>query len=436
MQLYIVEVVLLFVLILLNGFFAAAEIALISARKSALIARAEEGSKSARLALDLTEDPTSMLSTIQIAITLLGVFTSAFTTVTFAGPLTKLLQSIGLTWVTPLASSIAILIVTVILSYLTLVIGELLPKRLGMIQADRVAVFVSRPIAFLQKLAAPIVWLLSVSTQGLSTLLGVRDDDLDDEAGEEEIKMLVTEQDSLEEAEKRMIHEIFDLGDTVVREIMTPRVDVIAVQDTDTLTEVMELFEETGFSRMPVIHGDHDSVVGIAYFKDLVPPLSADKAVEPITRYMRTPTFIPETKDVLSLLEEMQRERNHMMIVVDEHGGSAGIVTMEDIVEEIVGEITDEFDRDSSDVITVSDTMWIVQGKMPAEDAIELGFPLEESDEYDTIAGWFLEQVGHIPRVGEKIDYEGYTFTVQNMRRRRIERIRITDNRDKEQVLT
>jgi len=427
---YIAQLLFLFLLILTNGFFAAAEIALISARKSALVLRAEEGSKNAQLALQLTEDPTRMLSTIQIAITLVGVLTSAIATLVFMDPLTEFLHSIGLSQATPLASSVAILIVTLSLSYLTLVLGELVPKRLGLMQADRVATFVARPIAWLQILVAPVVWLLTVSTKGVSRLLGLTDDKLDEEAGEEEIKMLVTEQGSLEEAEKRMIHEIFDLGDTVVREIMTPRVDVVAIQDTDLLTEVMEQLEERGFSRAPVIHGDHDSVVGIAYFKDLVRPLATDKGDERITNHMRPPTFIPETKDVLSLLEEMQTHRTHMYIVVDEHGGSAGIVTMEDIVEEIVGEIADEYDRDSSDIMTINDKMWIVEGKMSVDDALEHGFPLDESDEYDTVAGWFLEQIGHIPRVGERIERDGYTFIVQNMRRRRIVRIRITDNRE------
>jgi len=436
MQDYVGKLIFLFLLILTNGFFAAAEIALISARKSALALRAEEGSKSAQLALQLTEDPTRMLSTIQIAITLVGVLTSAIATIAFMDPLTSLLQSMGLSQATPLVSSIAILIVTLTLSYLMLVLGELVPKRLGLMQADRVATFVARPIAWLQTLAAPIVWFLTVSTKGVSTLLGLTDDKLDEEAGEEEIKMLVTEQDSLEEAEKRMIHEIFDLGDTVVREIMTPRVDVVAVQDTDTLIEVMHQLEELGLSRAPVLHGDHDSVVGIAYFKDLVRPLAANKGDDQIAKYMRTPpTFIPETKNILALLEEMRTHRTHMYIVVDEHGGSAGIVTMEDIVEEIVGEIADEFDRDSSDIVSINEKMWIVEGKMSVDDAIEHGFPLSESDEYDTIAGWFLEQLGHIPRAGERIEHEGYTFIVQNMRRRRIARIRIISNQQTEETV-
>ena len=429
MQMYFAELFILLLLILINGFFSTAEIALISARKSALLARAEDGSRGARLALELMEDSTRMLSATQVAMTLIGILTSALATVTFAEPLTDFLQGLGLSGVTRLASSIAILIMTLVLSYVTLVLGELVPKRLGLIQADRVAAFVARPIFWVQKLASPIIWVLSKSTHALAALLGLTDDKLDEAAGEEEIKMLVAEQGSLDEAEKRMIHEIFDLGDTVVREIMTPRVDVIAVQDTETLTDVMGVLVEYGFSRAPVLHGDHDSVVGIAYLKDLVRPLASEKGDVSITAYMRTPTFIPETKDVLSLLEEMQRERNHMMIVVDEHGGSAGIVTMEDIVEEIVGEITDEFDVDSSNLITVHDKMWIVEGRMPVDDALELGFPLDESDEYDTVAGWFLGQIGHIPRVGEQIEHQGYSFIVQNMRRRRIARIRIVDNR-------
>jgi putative hemolysin len=426
---YLVEILILFVLILTNGFFSAAEFALISARKSALMARAEEGSRSATLALELTEDSTRLLSTTQIAITVIGILTSSIATVVFLEPLTALMQSWGFSEANPLVAGFSILIVTLVLSYLTLVLGELVPKRFGLLQADKVAMFVARPITFIQKLVSPIVWVLTTSTDGISKLVGLNDDDLDEQAGEEEIKMLVTEQGSLEEAEKRMIHEIFDLGDTVVREVMTPRVDVIAAQDTESITEVMALLQETGFSRVPVLQGDYDSIVGIAYFKDLVSPAASDVGDEAITTYMREATFIPETKDVISLLEEMQTHRRHMMVVVDEHGGTAGIVTMEDIVEEIVGEIADEYDTDSDHINAIRDKVWVVEGRTSVDDAIEVGFPLEESDEYDTVAGWFLEQLGHIPRAGERIEHEGFTFIVQNMRRRRIVRIRVTDNR-------
>jgi len=433
MENYLGQIVLLIALTLLNGFFAAAEIGLISARKSALINRAEEGHTGAQLALRLTEDPTKMISTTQVGKSLIGILSGAIATLTFAEPLTRFLLSLGWAWVTPLASSIAILIVTMILSYISLVIGELVPKQLGIIEADKVAEWVSLPISWLQVLATPIVWLLTISTQALSSLFGLTDDRLDDEAGEEEIKMLVTEQGTLEEAEKRMIHEIFDLGDTVVREIMTPRVDVIAAKHTDHPTEVMTLLQQTGLSRAPVIHGDQDSVIGIAYFKDIA-QASAEGAIDSaVTELMRPAAFVPETKDILSLLEEMQSNHIHMMVVVDEHGGTAGIVTMEDIIEEVVGEITDEFDRDRSDLISEEDNRWLVEGRMSVDDAIELGFPLEESDEYDTIAGWFLEQLGHIPRAGERITHEGFTFIVQKMRRRRIARIRVIDERTEEE---
>lgn len=433
MENYLGQIALLIGLTLLNGFFAAAEIALISARKSALINRSEEGHKGAHLALKLTEDPTKMISTTQIGKSLIGILSGAIATLTFAEPLTRFLLSLGWNWITPLASSLAILVMTIILSYVTLVLGELVPKRLGIIEADRVAEFVSRPISWLQSLATPIVWLLTVSTESLSTLAGLTDDKLDDEAGEEEIKMLVTEQDTLEDAEKRMIHEIFDLADTVAREIMTPRVDVVAAQDGDTLAEVMELLEKTGFSRVPVLHGGPDKVVGIAYFKDIARAQSDDLDDEIITHHMREALYVPETKDILSLLEEMQNNHMHMMVVVDEHGGTAGIVTMEDIVEEVVGEITDEFDADRSDLIWSDDGNWLVEGRMSVDDAVELGFPLEESDEYDTIAGWFLEQIGYIPRAGERIDHEGFSFGVQKMRRRRIARIRVVDERSDEE---
>lgn len=418
------EIFFVFVLILVNGYFAAAEIALISARKSALIQRAEEGSKGAQTALNMTEDPTRLLATIQVAITLMGMLASATAAVSLAAPLQKWLESLGLHTLSSIAPGLSVFIVTLIISYFSLVLGELVPKRLGLQKADAVATAVARPVLFLSIVAAPVVWLLTKSTDLVSKILGIKDEQ-DDEATEEEIKLLVTEQGSLLDEEKRMINEIFSLGDTVVREIMVPRVDMTFIEDTLSVSEASRTMLKRGYSRVPVYHEDHDRVVGIIMFKDLFIPLDEGRGDEAVAGWMRTPVFVPETKGILPMLNDMQTSRNQMAIVVDEYGGTAGLVTLEDIVEEVVGEIADEFDRDKIAVNKVSPSEWVVNGTLPVEDAIEMGFPLEESDEYDTIAGWMLDELGHIPHVGESVVKVGHRYTVLGMRRRRVARIKI-----------
>jgi putative hemolysin len=244
------------------------------------------------------------------------------------------------------------------------------------------------------------VWLLARSTDVVARLLGVKGRGGKSGVTEEEIKLLVTEQGTLLDEEKRMIREVFELGDTVVREIMVPRVDAEMLEDTLTIAESVPVFERTGFSRMPVFHEDPDTVVGIALLKDLVGPALSGGAAEAITAHIRGPLFVPETKPILDLLTEMRATHNHMVVVVDEHGGTAGLCTIEDIVEEVVGEISDEFDREHRFISEAGPDRWIVDGRLSAEEAREqIGVPIEGSDEYETVAGWVLMALGHIRRV-------------------------------------
>lgn len=419
---YLNEIVIILILILVNGYFAAAEIALISARRSTLLQKSEEGSKAAATALKMSEDPTRAMATIQIAITLVGMLASATAAVTLAKPVQAWLENLHVP--ASFASGFSVFLMTVIIGYFTLVLGELVPKRLGLQKADAVAMSVARPVGFFSKITAPVVWLLTKSTNLVAKVLGVKEE-TDDEASEEEIKLMVNEQSSLLDEEKRMIYEIFGLGDTVVREVMVPRVDMTFVEDELTLRETMKLLQDRGYSRAPVFHDDHDRVIGVVMLKDLIAPLTDDRDDAPVTEYMRAPVFVPETKGILPMLNDMQASRNQMAIVLDEYGGTAGLVTLEDIVEEVVGEIADEFDRDQVEVSKTDPGHWVVNGTLPVEDAREQGFSVEESDEYDTIAGWLLEELGHIPHAGERVERDGFLYTVQSMRRRRIARIRI-----------
>jgi len=420
------EILLILGLVLLNGYFAAAEIALISVRRASLRQAADAGSSGARAALHLTEEPTRMLAAVQIGITLVGFLASATAAVTLSRPLAEWFDSLGVGWLSSIASGLALVVVTLVIAYATLVLGELAPKRLGLQRAETVARAVARPISLLATAVSPLVWFLSKSTDLVSRVLGVKPGQGRPGVTEEEIKLLVTEQGTLLEEEKRMIHEIFELGDTVAREVMVPRVDMVLVEDDETVGHAFDVMTRTGYSRLPVFHEDRDRIVGVALLKDLVHPITKDGRDAAIVDYARPPVFVPETKPILPLLSEMQRVRQYMVIVVDEHGGTAGLLTIEDIVEEIIGEVADEFDRDRQYITEVVPGDWILDGRLPIEDALSLGLPVEESDEYETIAGWVLEQLGHIPTPGERFDEAGYEFRVQAMRRRRIARLRVT----------
>lgn len=242
---------------------------------------------------------------------------------------------------------------------------------------------------------------------------------------EEEIKTLVGDADELLEDEKRMISDILSLNDMSVSEIMTPRVDIMAVEDTETVRHTLERVRGTGYSRLPVYHDDLDSIVGIVHYKDLIPAVLEGNIDEPVIDYAFVPMFVPESKDVFPLLSEMQTNRQQMAIVVDEYGGTDGLITVEDIVEEIVGEIIDETDAEDSLVASTGEGCWVVDGRLPVEDAIEMGLPVAESDQYETIAGWLMSVLDAVPHIGDEFTFDGFRFKVQSMRRRRIQKLRV-----------
>lgn len=246
------------------------------------------------------------------------------------------------------------------------------------------------------------------------------------QVSEEEIKDIVADNDELLEDEKRMIREIMDLGNMSAYEIMTPRVDMILVEDVETGRAALERMRGTGYSRLPVYHDDIDGIEGIVHYKDLIAPLMDGRIDEPVTKFMYDPMFVPETKDAIPLMSEMRVNRQQMAIVVDEYGGTAGLVTIEDIVEEIVGEIIDETDLDRDLIVQLGPDTWRVDGRFPVEDAVELGWPVEESDDYETIAGWLLDAFDVVPRMGEEFEIGGYSFRIEKMRRARISAIRVT----------
>ena len=425
---YLGEIVTIAILIGLNGYFAAAEIALVSARRTALQQAADGGSAGARAALRLLADPNRLLSTISVAITLVGFSAASLAAVTFDGPLTAALTAARIPGVTPLASGVAVFLVTIVVTYFMLVFGELTPKRLGLKRSERVARAVARPVTWLSAALTPVVWLLGRSTDVTARIIGLRAGAEEGHAvSEEEIKILVTEQGSLLDVEKRMIREVFELGDTVVREVMVPRVDMEMLSDSLTVGEALPRFRSTGFSRMPVFHEAPDNVTGVALLKDLLGPIAAGTPEDALAPYARPALFVPETKPILDLLQEMRAAHNHMAIVIDEHGGTAGVVTIEDILEEVIGDISDEFDTERRHLSNIGDNVWLADGRLQVEDANEkLGIAIPESEEYETLAGWVLSELGHIPVAGEVVHADGVEVRVQTVRSQRIARLRIT----------
>ena len=421
-----ISIVVTFLLVLVNGYFSMSEMALVNAKHVLLQKDADEGDKKAQRALSLASDSGQFLATIQVAITLVGFFASAAAATNLSDPLAQWLSGFGVGWLSVIAPGLAPVLITLIVSYLSIVVGELVPKRMALADAERVSKTVAGPLMVFQKVARPLVALTSASANGLSRLLRIKNADERQSVSEEEIKYMVTDNDELLPDEKRMIHDILDLGDMTVHEIMQPRVDMILVEDTETVRQAVDRMRGTGYSRLPVFHEDIDRIVGIVHYKDLVGPLMDGKENEPVADYAYEALFVPETKDLFPLLSEMQTNRQQMAIVVDEYGGTDGLITVEDIVEEIVGEIIDESDIENKFITPLSDGTWLVDGRFPVEDALKLGWPVTESDDYETMAGWLMGMIDFVPQVGDEFEFGGYRFKIQAMRRRRISNIWVT----------
>lgn len=420
-----ISILVTFLLTLANGFFSASEMAVVNAKRAVLEPEAEDGDKRAKSAIDLSSDSGQFLATIQVAITLVGFASSAFAATSLSDPLAKWLTTLGMP--AGIAGNIAVVAITLIVAYFSTVIGELVPKRIALSDAESVAKTVASPIRAFMHLAAPLVWLTSTSADGLSKLLGIKSADERQEVSEEEIKYMVTDSEELSDQEKSMIHDVIDLGDTIAREVMIPRVDMTSVEDTSTLNHVLAVMRRTGYSRIPVYHDSVDRVIGIAHIKDIIRPiLDEGKGEARVADFVRTATYVPDTKDIIPLLSEMQTSHEQMVIVVDEYGGTAGVLTIEDIVEEIVGEIEDEFDPDNKYLTKLSDREWLVDGRFSLDDAMDLGWPIEDNEEFETIAGYVLELADKVPHPGDVFEKDGYTFRVQSMRGRRVSLLRVS----------
>ncbi len=427
----VLKILLLLALILVNAYFAMAEIAVISLNDAKMEKMAEDGHKKAKLVLKLTKNPTKFLSTIQIGITLAGFLTSASAATSFAEMLTDAVTSkFGLP--ESIVSPVAVVLITLIMSYFSLVLGELVPKRIGMQIPEKVAFAVAKPLYVIAKLTSPFVKFLSVSTNGVVRLLGF-DPNADEEVvTEEEIRMMVDvggEKGVIEDAQKEMINNIFEFDDMDAGDVMTHRTDVVAADINDTtLEEFMALAIEHGRSRIPLYDEDIDNIVGIVYIKDLLKYVGKEVKVKgTLKNIMREPYFVPETKACGELFKEMRLQRIQMAVVVDEYGGTAGIVTLEDIVEAVMGDIQDEYDEEEEEISKIDENTFTVEGTIDIEEIDELiGKELPEGD-YETLAGFIMDELQCIPKNGEmnEVVFENVKFTVLEVEDRRIEKIKV-----------
>ncbi len=414
------------VLILLNAFFASAEIAIISLNKTKLEKLSEDGDKSAKHLLKLTDAPANFLSTIQIGITLAGFLGSAFAADNFASLLANWVYN-DLKWQAisySVINTFSVILITIILSYFTLVFGELVPKRIAMQKPYKVAKFASKVISAISIIMKPVIWFLSFSTNLILKIFRYKTEAEEENVTEDEIKMMVDlgeKKGTVEENEKKWIENVFEFNDTIVREIMTPSRDVKYVLLDNSRKEIEEMIRETGFSRYPVCKTNLNDVVGVLNIKDYF--LNQDKKIKDL---VRPAYFVPETTLCDDLFHNLQKTKNGIAIIVDEYGTTTGIITTEDLLEEIVGNIYDEYDEEEVEFKKISENEYQVAGDLLVSDLSEyLNMDIEESDAYDTVGGLIFSCLDSVPKDNSKITIEkdGLSFTVMKIQNRRIKEV-------------
>ena len=428
----ITRIILLIVLVLLNAFFSGAEIALISLNDKLIKKQAEEGDKKAKQLHAFLSEPGKFLSTIQIGITLAGFLASAFATESFADDLVAAVMKLNLPIDESIIRSLSMIIITIILSYFTLVFGELIPKRVAMQKADFFSKIAVGPLTAISKITSPFVKFLTASTNFFIKLLGGNPSAEDDERiTEEEIRMMMEvgeEKGVIQDTEKEMIDNVFEFDDKRVSEIMTPRPDIVSIRADAQLDFITEVIDEEKYTRIPVYKENIDNIIGILHVKDLIQFIEKDKKEFCLEKLIRTPYFIPETKKTDDLFTELKKRKVQMAVVIDEYGSTAGIVTMEDLVEEIVGNIFDEYDVEEKDseYEYLDNNTYIFDGSISLDKVEEvLGEDLPD-DNYDTLSGFIMDLLGRIPKKDENptVETENIVFKVQKLEGKRIVKVK------------
>lgn len=428
------QLIFLFILILLNAYFAATEIAFISLNDAKIEKQAKDGNKKAKQIQKMLKNPSKFLATIQIGITLAGFLSSAFASDAFAGMLAPVLNewmpSISIaTW-----QNISIVIITIILSFFTLVFGELVPKRLAMKYYEKISFATIGVIKGISVVTAPFVKLLTWSTNLVSKIFGVGEQE-EEIVTEEEIKMMVNqgeEKGSIEENEKELINNVFEFNDIIASEIMTYRTDIYAIEMNEDIYGILDEIDEYKYSRIPVYEETIDDIKGILFLKDILKLVSTRKEFK-IADIMREAYFVPESKPIDEIFEELQANKMQMAIVVDEYGGTAGLLTMEDILEELVGNIFDEYDDVEVEYKRLDDNTYLIDGSVSLYEMKKiLDIELPEGD-YETLSGYLIEKLGRLPEEDEHpvIEDEHLTYKIEEYEDRRIKWVKVCKNNNK-----
>lgn len=421
------QIILLFILTMINAFFSCAEMAMVSVNKSKIRRLAEEGKKSARLVHKFLEEPTKFLSTIQVAITLAGFFSSAAAASGLSRPLGAWLTSKNI----PYGSQISLITVTLILSYFTLVFGELVPKKVALQKPEAISMFCVKPIKAVSKIAAPFIKLLTFSTNIVTIPFGMKEGNTEEILSREELISLVNEGQAhgvLNKKEKEMINSIMEFDEKIAKEIMTPRINVFAIDIAEPKDEYLEELLQTKYTRIPVYEEDVDNIIGMLYIKDFLKDAVKHgyKNVD-VRSIMKKPYLVPESKIIKDLFRELQQSKKQIAVLIDEYGGFAGIVTMEDLVEEVMGDIEDEYDPILLKIKKIDDSTYLIDG-MTTIDELNSKLDLNiYSENYDTISGLLIDHMGSIPQENDDrtIEIDNLVFKLESVKNKRIDKVKM-----------
>lgn len=412
------KLMLIFFLILVNAFFSCAEIAIFSVNKNKILALVENGDKRAKLLLKMIESPSKLLSTIQVAITLANFFASASAAISLSNKLEHSLTNL------PYARELSVVIVTLILSYLSLVLGELVPKRIGLQKSLGISLSLVGILNVFSIIFTPLIFILTVSTNAMVFILGFSKNKESDDLSKEEM-IAVLNNGNLEKPEKEMMENIIDFDELLAREVMIPRPNIFAIQKNETIESLLNKKNITTYSRVPVYDEDLDDVIGILHIKDLL--LLQDRSVT-AESLMKEAYFVPDTKKVSQLFMEMKTNNNHMAILIDEYGGVSGIVTLEDLLEELVGDITDEYDKKIYNIVEIGKNKYLVNGDLSINDLNDFLKKDFYSEHYDSVGGLVIEHIGYIPDDNANIDdiyIDGACFKVLKVKNKKIQKVLI-----------
>ncbi len=421
------QLIILVLLTMVNAFFSCAEMAMVSSNKTKIRRFAEEGKKSAKLVIKFLEEPTKFLSTIQVAITLAGFFSSASAASGLSHPLGLWLAQNNISY----GNQISLIVVTLILSYFTLVFGELVPKKVALQRPEAISMFCVKPIRAVSKVASPFIKLLTLSTNLVTRPFGIREGDTEEILSREELISLVNEGQAhgvLNKKEKEMINSIMEFDEKIAKEIMTPRINVFAIDIAEPKEEYLEELMRTKYTRIPVYEEDVDNVIGMLYIKDFLKEAvkRGYKNVD-VRTIMKKPYLVPESKIIKDLMRELQLSKKQIAVLIDEYGGFSGIVTMEDLVEEVMGDIEDEYDPVHFKIKKLDDSTYLIDG-MVTLDEINNHLDLQlYSENYDTLSGYLIDHMGTIPQENDDrtIEIENLVFKLESVKNKRIDKVKL-----------